>query len=170
MQENCRKPWRNYFRHRCFKSRFNVHSHYSSMRHMKRHSVFIVDDDQDDRESIRDAFLQNKHEQDYKFMVNGEQLIAYLNEEGNSLDSPIILLDLNMPGKDGKQVIREIKGNTGLRPIPIIVMTTSSSEKDKVASYELGANCFVTKPDSYKELVNITDSIAKLWFVEAKAV
>jgi DNA-binding response OmpR family regulator len=137
------------------------------MRQTKKHSVFIVDDDQDDRESIRDAFLHNKHEQDYLFMGTGDQLINYLNKEGNKLDSPIILLDLNMPGKDGKEVLKEIKKNNRLHPIPVIVLTTSSSEKDREASYELGANCFVTKPDSYRELVTITDSIAKLWFVNA---
>ena len=69
-----------------------------------------------------------------------------------------------MPGKDGRDVLKEIKGNKELRGIPVIVLTTSSSEKDREASYELGANCFVTKPDSYRELVNITDSIARLWF------
>lgn len=137
------------------------------MTHNKKHSVFIVDDDQDDRESIRDAFLHNKHEQNYLFMRNGDQLITYLNTAGNKLDSPIILLDLNMPGKDGKEVLKEIKKNAQLQPIPVIILTTSSSEKDKEVSYELGANCFVTKPDSYKELVTITDSIAKLWFANA---
>jgi CheY-like chemotaxis protein len=130
-----------------------------------RHSVYIVDDDADDRESIRDAFLENKHEQDYIFIKSGDQLISHLSAAPKRPKPVVILLDLNMPGKDGRDVLRELKGNRELQPIPIIVLTTSSSEKDREASYDLGANCFVTKPDSYTELVHITDSIAKLWFV-----
>ena len=68
-----------------------------------------------------------------------------------------------MPGKDGRDVLREMKRNDALKPIPIVVITTSSSERDRDISYQLGANCFVTKPDSYQELVELTDSIAKLW-------
>lgn len=133
--------------------------------HLK-HSIFIVDDDADDRESIRDAFLENKHHQEYILMHNGDQLIEHFS--ARELKHPtVILLDLNMPGKDGKDVLKELKTNKKLQPIPVIIFTTSSSEKDKEYSYQLGANCFVTKPDSYKELISITDSIAKLWFVEA---
>lgn len=128
-----------------------------------KHSVFIVDDDADDRESIRDAFLANKHKHDYHFMHNGEQLLQHLSSETQDHLQSVILLDLNMPGKDGKDVLREIKANKDLQPIPVIVLTTSSSEKDRELSYELGANCFVTKPDSYKGLLDVTDSIARLW-------
>lgn len=133
------------------------------MRETLKHSVFIVDDDPDDRESIRDAFLANKHEQHFVFMKNGDQLMNHLYNTVEIPD-PVILLDLNMPGKDGKEILKEIKGHERLQPIPIIVLTTSSSDRDREMSYQLGANCFVTKPDSYKELMNITDSIAKLWF------
>lgn len=137
------------------------------MRPILKHSVFIVDDDVDDRESIRDAFLENKHDQDYVFMKNGDQLIDHLHNTPKKPNPVVILLDLNMPGKNGKDVLKEIKENENLRPIPVIVLTTSSSERDREASYELGANCFVTKPDSYRELVEVTDSIAKLWFAGA---
>lgn len=129
-----------------------------------RHSVYIVDDDPDDRESIRDAFLENKHHQEYIFMANGDQLLEHLTVS-SSKPPALILLDLNMPGKDGRDVLKELKCNKHLQPIPVIILTTSSSDKDRETSYQLGANCFVTKPDSYKELVDITDSIAKLWFV-----
>ena len=133
----------------------------------KKHSVFIVDDDADDRESIRDAFLENKHHYDYVFMKSGDQLLKHLDTEKNANAFKIILLDLNMPGKHGKDILKEIKGNKELQVIPVIVLTTSSSEKDREASYELGANCFVTKPASYRELMNVTDSIARLWLTEA---
>ncbi len=128
-----------------------------------KHSVLIVDDDADDRESIRDAFLENKHQHNYVFMKDGDQLLSHLSEKNETTGFRIILLDLNMPGKDGKDVLKEIKTNSTWQPIPVIVLTTSSSEKDRELSYELGANCFVTKPSSFKELISITDSIAKLW-------
>ena len=120
------------------------------MKPNQQHSVFIVDDDADDRESIRDAFLENKHNQEYVFMKSGDQLIDHLASVPKGAKPVVILLDLNMPGKDGRDVLKEIKGNKELRGIPVIVLTTSSSEKDREASYELGANCFVTKPDSFK--------------------
>ena len=134
------------------------------MNQTTKHSVFIVDDDTDDRESIKEAFLANKHQQDFTFMVSGDQLITHLTEANDSKHPSLILLDLNMPGKDGTEVLREIKGSEHLRAIPIIVITTSSSPRDREKSYKLGANCFLTKPDSYQELVAITDSIARLWF------
>jgi DNA-binding response OmpR family regulator len=134
------------------------------MRETLKHSVFIVDDDADDRESIRDAFLENKHEQEFIFMKTGEQLMNHLFSARDIVKPAVILLDLNMPGKNGKDVLKEIKTNKDLHPIPVIVLTTSSSEKEKELSYDLGANCFLTKPDTYKELVDITDSIARLWF------
>ncbi len=132
------------------------------MNQSQKHSVFIVDDDPDDRESIRDAFLANKHHQDYVFMKNGAQLMGHFTDAPAKVPS-LILLDLNMPGKDGRDVLREMKTHKDLNPIPIIVITTSSSAKDREVSYKLGANCFLTKPNSFQELVEITDSIAKLW-------
>lgn len=136
---------------------------------LSKHNVFIVDDDADDRESIRDAFLENKHHHEYIFMKDGVQLLNHLETKHDPNDLKIILLDLNMPGKDGKDVLKEIKTNKVWQPIPVIVLTTSSSEKDRDISYELGANCFVTKPSSYKELVDVTDSIARLWMPEGVA-
>jgi len=136
---------------------------------LSKHAVFIVDDDADDRESIRDAFLENKHLHEYIFMKNGEQLLTHLSAQDDAGSSRIILLDLNMPGKDGKDVLKEIKNKKEWQPIPVIVLTTSSSEKDRDMSYELGANCFVTKPSSYKDLLMVTDSIARLWLPEGLA-
>jgi len=135
------------------------------MKLTKKYSVFIVDDDEDDRESIKDAFLANKHHYDYVFMKNGDQLLDHLIANPVPHQDSLILLDLNMPGKNGRDILKEIKSTENLKPIPVIVLTTSSSEKDKKTSYELGANCFVTKPDTYGDLVHITDSIAKLWLL-----
>lgn len=135
------------------------------MKLTKNYSVFIVDDDEDDRESIKDAFLQNKHHYDYVFMQNGDQLLDHLTANPSPHQDALILLDLNMPGKSGRDILKGIKDIDNLKPIPVIVLTTSSSEKDKEVSYQLGANCFVTKPDTYSNLVHITDSIAKLWLL-----
>ena len=133
------------------------------MNQLPAHSVFIVDDDEDDRVSIRDAFMENKHSHNYVFMQNGDQLIGHFAAEEKKHQPSLILLDLNMPGKDGREVLSTIKKNDELKPIPVIVVTTSSSARDREMSYKLGANCFVTKPDSYRDLVALTDAIAKLW-------
>lgn len=125
-------------------------------------SILIVDDDPDDRESIRDAFLENEYDHDYVFLKDADELMGYLQENANSVPS-VILLDLNMPGMDGRQALKLIKNNQNLRHIPIVVLTTSSANADRQTSYALGANCFITKPDNFNKLVDITASIAKLW-------
>lgn len=132
----------------------------------KQH-ILIVDDDADDREIIRDAFMANWQEPEYLFMDNGDKLLDYLDEhhENGTLPS-LILLDLNMPGKDGREALREIKSNQHYHRIPIVVFTTSSSGRDKQTVYDLGANCFVTKPDTFNKLIDLADSIAKLWLAE----
>jgi CheY-like chemotaxis protein len=130
----------------------------------RKHSILIVDDDPDDRESIREAFLENRyHGHEYIFFAAAEELMGYLHGISNEGHPALILLDLNMPGMTGKDALQEIKSSQKLRHIPIVIMTTSSSWVDKQASYRLGANCFVTKPDTFNKLVDITDSIAKLW-------
>lgn len=125
-------------------------------------SILIVDDDPDDRESIRDAFLENEFDHNYVFMKDADELMVYLHEGANPYPS-VILLDLNMPGMDGRQALKLIKDNKNLRHIPIVVLTTSSAVSDKQTSYALGANCFITKPDNFNKLVDITNSISKLW-------
>ena len=101
------------------------------------HSVFIVDDDEDDRESIRDAFTQNRHNFDYVFMQSGDQLMGHLSSDAATEKYPsLILLDLNMPGMNGKDVLRQMKKDESLRPIPVIVITTSSSRKEREATYK----------------------------------
>jgi CheY-like chemotaxis protein len=128
-----------------------------------KHNILIVDDDADDREIIKDAFTSSIDEQEYTFLENGDKLIEYL--ENNEFDHlpALIMLDLNMPGKDGRETLKEIKNNKRYHQIPIIVFTTSSSQRDKATSYELGANCFVTKPDTFNKLIELAKCISKLW-------
>lgn len=129
------------------------------------HSVLIVDDDEDDRESLRDAFLENQHHQNYIFIENGTELIDFLDKNQKNKHPSLILLDLNMPGKDGRDALKEIKSNKRFYHIPVVVLTTSTSLRDMQISYSLGANCFITKPNTYSKLVDITNCIAKLWLV-----
>lgn len=126
-------------------------------------SILIVDDDADDRDIIRDAFSANSDQADYVPLENGDALLQYLHEKASNGLPQLIMLDLNMPGKDGREALREIKGNEAFQKIPIIVFTTSSSDRDKQTSYEYGANCFVTKPDTFDKLVDVTGAILKLW-------
>lgn len=129
-----------------------------------KHHILIVDDDADDREIIRDAFMSAIQEQEYVFLENGEKLLSYLDQHVANQQHPfIILLDLNMPGKDGRETLRELKGSDRFRHIPAIVFTTSSATRDKEMAYALGANCFITKPDTFNELVQQIRCVVRLW-------
>ena len=128
-------------------------------------TVFIVDDDPDDRQIILDSFLENTALIDYVFIENGEQLMDTLNSAGPGELPSLILLDLNMPGLPGLQALKEIKTHQDFRHIPTIVLTTSRLQKDQDLSYKFGANCFLQKPETYGELVNIAHSVIQLWFM-----
>jgi CheY-like chemotaxis protein len=128
----------------------------------RKHCIVIVDDDADDREIIRDAFENSIPEQDYVFLENGDRLLEYLQQNADHKPS-LIMLDLNMPGKDGRETLKEIKSTQQFHDIPTIVFTTSSSHRDKQNVYEFGANCFVTKPDTFNKLVELTGCITRLW-------
>jgi CheY-like chemotaxis protein len=126
------------------------------------YQIIIVDDDADDREIMKDAFASTGQNLDYVFFESGDGLLEHLQTATNSLPS-LIMLDLNMPGKDGRETLKEIKADGQLRSLPIIVFTTSSSHRDKKISYDLGANCFVTKPDTFNKLTDLAKSIISLW-------
>jgi CheY-like chemotaxis protein len=128
-----------------------------------RQNILIVDDDADDREIIRDAFMNATAGHEFVFLENGEKLIDYLKLNGENGQPSLILLDLNMPGKDGRETLREIKSDKRFHHIPTIIFTTSSSHRDRQIAYTLGANCFITKPDTFNKLVDLTQSIVKLW-------
>ena len=129
------------------------------------HQILIVDDDADDREIIKDAFNSTSEDHEYIFLETGEKLIEYLEINVAKNMPSLILLDLNMPGKDGREILKEIKSDQRYHHIPVIVFTTSSSNRDQLISYDLGANCFITKPDTFNKLVDLTSCIARLWLV-----
>lgn len=135
--------------------------------------ILMADDDADDRLLCQQALEESRVLNDLYFVEDGEQLMDYLNRRGKyaSIDAPrpgLILLDLNMPRKDGREALREIKANPDLRRIPIVVMTTSQAEEDIFRSYDLGANSFVTKPVTFDRLVDLMRALGHFWveFVE----
>lgn len=133
-------------------------------------TILVADDDADDRLMIRDAFLESRLVNEIKFVENGEDLLQYLTRQGKYKspdESPkpgLILLDLNMPKKDGREALRDIKGNPELRSIPVVVLTTSKAEEDVYRTYNLGVNSFITKPVNFESLVSITKDLGRYWF------
>ena len=132
--------------------------------------ILMADDDADDRLLANDALMDCAFEGQVHFVEDGEELVNYLRRREKFSDaesSPrpgLILLDLNMPRKNGKEVLREIKADPDLRQIPVVVFTTSKSDTDIAAVYELGANSFVVKPAGYDNLVGIMRSLKQYWF------
>ena len=128
--------------------------------------VLIVDDDADDREILQDAFTNACPEATLVPLENGDALINWMHSCDPMALPSLIMLDLNMPGKDGRESLKELKADPQFQAIPIIVFTTSSSHRDKKTAYESGANCFITKPDTFDKLVGLSRSICTLWFTE----
>ena len=133
-------------------------------------TILMADDDEDDCMLAREALVESRLANDLHFVRDGEELMDYLYRRGKYLDpisSPrpgLILLDLNMPKKDGREALQEIKANAQLRHIPIVVLTTSKAEEDIYRSYYLGANSFITKPVTFAALVEVMKTIGKYWF------
>lgn len=133
-------------------------------------TILIADDDADDRMMASEALEESRLANDLRFVEDGEQLMDYLYHRGkyaNPEVSPrpgLILLDLNMPRKDGREALKEIKADPDLRPIPVVVLTTSKAEEDIYRTYDLGVNSFITKPVMFESLVNVMRALGKYWF------
>lgn len=132
--------------------------------------ILLVDDDADDRMLARDALAESRLANDLREVEDGEQLLDYLNRRGPFADpekSPrpgLILLDLNMPRKDGREALKEIKADPNFRHIPVVVLTTSKAEEDIYRTYDLGVSSFITKPVSFDGLVSVMRVLGKYWF------
>lgn len=138
---------------------------------MKKRSIHILmaDDDEDDRFMTKQAFEESKLKNTLHFAKDGEELMDYLKQRGkfNEDNAPkpgLILLDLNMPKKDGRECLKEIKSDEKLRHIPVIILTTSRDEGDILKSYDLGVNSFIVKPVTFHELLNIVVKLNMYWF------
>jgi CheY-like chemotaxis protein len=124
--------------------------------------VLLVEDDPGDVLLIREAFEFNKVHNNLNVVSDGEQALTYLRREGEwseAMRPDLVLLDLNLPRKDGREVLAEAKGDPSLRAIPIVVLTTSEAEEDVLKSYELHANAYVTKPVDFERFVSIVRQI-----------
>lgn len=140
------------------------------MKKQKAITILVADDDADDRMMIKDALYENRLANDLRFVPDGEELMDYLKRRGqykNESTSPrpgLILLDLNMPKKDGREALKEIKNDPDLRVIPVIILTTSKVEVDVYRTYNLGVNSFITKPVTFDSLVVLTRELGRYWF------
>jgi CheY-like chemotaxis protein len=124
--------------------------------------VLLVEDDPGDVLLIREAFEFNKVHNNLHVVSDGEQALAYLRREGEHAGAnrpDLVLLDLNLPRKDGREVLAEVKQDDDLRTIPIVVLTTSEAEEDVLKSYQLHANAYVTKPVDFERFVSIVRQI-----------
>jgi CheY-like chemotaxis protein len=136
----------------------------------QRRTILMADDDAEDCILVRDAFLEAGWPCDFHFVRDGEELLDYLRQDGEYVDGrnapwpDLILLDLKMPRKDGRETIRDLKADPRLRRIPVIALTTSSAGNDVDFSYGVGANSYVTKPTTFRDLVEILDIVGRYWF------
>jgi CheY-like chemotaxis protein len=134
-------------------------------------TILLADDDEDDRVLTADALRRSRLVNDLRFVVDGDDLMKYLRGQGvyasGEVPAPrpgLILLDLNMPKKDGREALAEIKGDPELRRIPVVVLTTSKAEEDVFRTYDLGVNSFVSKPVTFEGLADVMRALACYWF------
>lgn len=141
----------------------------SSLRAKQPFTILMADDDEDDRMFAKDALTESRVLNDFRCVQDGEELMDYLKrrgkyaEPGSAPRPGLILLDLNMPRKDGREALAEIKSDPALRSIPVIVLTTSSTQEDIIRSYDLGVNSFVTKPVTFASLVEVMRELGRYW-------
>jgi CheY-like chemotaxis protein len=133
-------------------------------------TILMADDDADDRLMAQEAFEEARLANELHFVEDGEALMDYLYRRGSyatrsaAQDPGLILLDLNMPKKDGREALKEIKEDPALRHIPIVVLTTSKAEEDILRTYDLGVSSFITKPVTFAGLVELVQALTRYWF------
>jgi CheY-like chemotaxis protein len=133
--------------------------------------VLLVDDDPGDTLMIREAFEHNKVRNELAAVADGVQAMQYLRREGEYEDAArpdLILLDLNLPRKDGREVLAEIKSDPALATIPVVVLTTSHAEEDVLRSYQLHANAYVTKPVDFERFIAVVRQIDEFFVTVVK--
>ena len=138
--------------------------------HKKSLVILIADDDAEDRMLLKEALEENRLKNALQCVENGEELLDYLHNRGKFTDKDkyplpgLILLDLNMPKKDGREALKEIKEDPHLRLIPVVVLTTSKAEEDILKTYDLGVSSFITKPVTFTSLVEMMKTLSTYWF------
>lgn len=137
----------------------------------KRIDMLLVEDDVGDVELTKEGLLAAKMMVNLHVVDDGEKALRFLRRElpyGEAVRPDIILLDLNMPRKNGQETLREIKADSRLRSIPVVVLTTSEAESDIVKCYDLGANCYITKPLGFEAFTKVVGMIEEFWFTIVK--
>jgi two-component system, chemotaxis family, response regulator Rcp1 len=133
--------------------------------------ILLVEDNPGDVRLTREALKEGKVRNNLHVAMDGIEALAFLRRQGQYLDAPrpdVILLDLNLPKKDGREVLAEIKDDPDLRRIPVVILTTSQAEKDIVSTYDLHANCYITKPVELDEFIQVVKSIDEFWLTIVK--
>ena len=129
-------------------------------------NILLVEDNPGDADLAREALENSKMNNNLQVVDDGEKAMAFLRREGAYTDVPrpdLILLDLNLPKKDGRQVLAEIKSDGSLKRIPVVILTTSRAEEDVLKTYDLHANCFITKPIDLNQFLHVVRSIEDFW-------
>lgn len=132
--------------------------------------ILMADDDDDDRFLVQEACTEAELNIKVCFVKDGQELLDYLNKDGdyfkgkNAPKPELILLDLNMPRKDGREALSEIKANPNIRSIPIVIFTTSNAEEDIQYAYKLGVSSYITKPTTFDGLVETMKVLGEYWF------
>src|SRR5687768_13230513 len=139
---------------------------------MQKLFILVAEDDSDDRFLLQTAFKEKGYNDKLEFVENGVELLEFLtriqeDKTGQDTYPYFILLDLNMPKKDGREALKEIKQHPVFKKIPVIVFTTTKSENEIKHCYELGANTYIVKPASYDALIKVIDNIRRYWFSTA---
>ena len=139
----------------------------AAVRSTRKVTILMADDDEDDRQLAHDAFLEAEADGQIRSGADGQELIDYLRAHAHQIggESPgIVLLDLNMPRKDGRETLAEIKRDANLRELPVVVLTTSRDQDDVSRCYGAGASSFISKPTSHAGLVDVMRQLQQYWF------
>ncbi len=133
--------------------------------------ILLVEDNPGDVRLTREAFKEGKVLNQLHVVKDGVEAMSFLRREGEYADAPrpdLILLDLNLPKKDGREVLAEIKAQDDLKRIPVVVLTTSRDEEDVLKTYDLHANCFITKPVDLQQFIDVVRSVEEFWLTVVK--
>ena len=128
--------------------------------------ILLIEDSPSDAALTDEALQAGKIVNNLNCVVDGVEAMAYLRKQGRFTESSrpdLIMLDLNLPKKDGREVLQELKSDPSLKLIPVIVLTTSSADKDVLESYALSANCFITKPVDFQQFIDVVRSVERFW-------
>ncbi len=128
--------------------------------------ILLVEDNPGDVRLTKEAMKEGKIRNNLSVASDGVEAMAFLRREGKHADAPrpdVVLLDLNLPKKDGRAVLKEIKEDPNLRRIPVVILTSSKADEDVLNSYDLHANCYVTKPGDLEQFIEVVKSVEDFW-------